>query len=374
MKKLKILELTNYSAGICGVWQRVKQEALELSKKGHEVRIFSSNAIKGSTKLAPPNDLFNNISIKRFKFKKLGGESFMYWNFEKQVIKFSPDVIIAHSYRHPHTTKALKIKKILKSQGRKCKVFLVTHAPFLKDNSTRSFIQGLFVNFYDKFIGRKIINKFDKIITITQWENSFLEKLGVDKEKITYLPNGIPEEFFKIKPKKGLNIFFLGRISPIKNLETLIKSINKTKFLLDIIGPAEKNYKLKLLGLIKNLKSNNVKFKPAVFDINNKIKIIDGYEIFVLPSKREGLPQSLIEAMARNKIVISSENYGGKELIQDNKNGFLFKINDFNQLSQILNNLRKMSENQKSKIRQNARKTAQSFKWNNLINKLERLF
>ena len=43
LKKLKILELTNFSAGICGVWQRVKQESLELSKRGHTVIIFSSN-------------------------------------------------------------------------------------------------------------------------------------------------------------------------------------------------------------------------------------------------------------------------------------------------------------------------------------------
>ncbi|MEK6848555.1 MAG: hypothetical protein AABX65_02900 [Nanoarchaeota archaeon] len=64
---MKILELTNYSAGICGVFQRVKQEAELLSKK-HEVMIFSSNATKGSKEIAKPEDLLNGIKIKRFPF------------------------------------------------------------------------------------------------------------------------------------------------------------------------------------------------------------------------------------------------------------------------------------------------------------------
>ena len=42
---MKILELTNYTAGGCGVWARVKNEAELLSKRGYDVRIFSSNFI-----------------------------------------------------------------------------------------------------------------------------------------------------------------------------------------------------------------------------------------------------------------------------------------------------------------------------------------
>ena len=144
-KKLKILELTNFSAGICGVWQRVKQESLLLSKK-HKVVVFSSNATKGSNELASRKEKIGKVKIIRFPFKKLGGESFMSWNFESEALKFSPDIIICHSFRHPHTNKALKIKNKLKKQGKKCKVFLVTHAPFMEKNISRSFISHLVVN------------------------------------------------------------------------------------------------------------------------------------------------------------------------------------------------------------------------------------
>jgi len=193
---MRILELTNYSAGICGVFARAKQEA-ELLSKNHEVAIFSSNHTKGSNKLASPEETLGKVKIKRFKTKKLGGESFMHWfskEAQKEALKFKPDLIIVHSYRHPHTTKALKLKNKLN-----CKVFLVTHAPFIEDDSTRTIKEKLFVNFYDKFIAPRKINKFNKILAITKWEIPHLLKLGVSKENIIYSPNGIPIEFFKQK-------------------------------------------------------------------------------------------------------------------------------------------------------------------------------
>lgn len=187
-RNMRILELTNFSKGICGVFARVKEESKRLSKN-HEVMIFSSNFTKGSNEIAERNDEIYNVRIKRFPAKNLGGESFMFWDFEKDAIAFNPDVIICHSYRHPHTIKALKIKKKLN-----CKVFLVTHAPFDRE---RGFLQNFIVNLYDVIIGTRSLKKFDKVIAITKWEIPFLKSLKVNEEKIAYIPNGIPKEFFK---------------------------------------------------------------------------------------------------------------------------------------------------------------------------------
>ena len=96
---MKILELTNFSAGICGVWARVREEATRLSALGHEVVVFSSNITKGDNKIASEFDLIKDVKIQRFSAKKLGGESYMQWypSAEKSVINFNPDIIIAHS-------------------------------------------------------------------------------------------------------------------------------------------------------------------------------------------------------------------------------------------------------------------------------------
>jgi glycosyltransferase involved in cell wall biosynthesis len=371
---MKILEICPYSAGACGVWQRVKQESIELAKKGYEVRVFSSYFEKETNKIMPLNEKIGKIQIQRFPSIKLGGESFMYWNFEKEALEYAPDVIIVHNYRHLHTTKALKIKKILEKQEKKCKVFLVTHAPFVEDNITRTKFQTFIVNFYDKFIGPRIINKFDKIIAITRWEIPYLLKLGVNKEKIVHIPNGIPEEFFKqknIKPKK--DILFLGRISPIKDLETLIKAaklLPEVNF--SLIGPAEKEYFSKLKNLVGNSKS--IKFYLPVYDLKKKIQLIDNHKIFVLPSRREAMPQVLLEAMARGKIIIASENKGSAEIISDRKNGFLFPISNYEKLAKIIEFcFDKKNKKTLEKIRKNAILKAREFRLKIIFNDFYKL-
>lgn len=368
---MKILELTIFSAGTCGVGQRVKQEALELSKLGYEVKIFSSNLTKSSKEVAPEEDRFQDIEIRRFPTKKIGGEAFSSWNFEEDAIAFKPDIIIAHSYRHPHTTKALKIAKKIGA-----KIFLVTHAPFDRKD-TRSFLSNLIVLFYDKFIGPRTLKKFDKIITIVKWENKYLKKMGINDSKISCIPNGIPEEFFtSVKESNENKILFLGRISPIKDLETIIEAMSLIKnkeIKLEIVGPAEEEYLRKLKIQIENSNlSSRIIFSEGIYDIKEKIKKIDSSSIFILPSKSEGMPQGLIEAMARERIVIASNNQAARELIQDGKTGFLFKIGDSKDLAKkidMISRCKKLKE-----IKENARKSVEKFKWLNIIKKIEKLF
>ncbi|HVY01689.1 MAG TPA: glycosyltransferase family 4 protein [Candidatus Nanoarchaeia archaeon] len=363
---MKILELTNYSAGSCGVFARVKKEALWLSSRGHQVRIFSSNLEKGTNQVMPKEDKIGKVKITRFSSTKLGGESFMRWNFIKDAIDFKPDVIIAHSYRHYHTHLALKVARIV---GAKC--FLVTHAPFTMN--TRSPISKIAVSIYDSLIGPKIINQFDKVITITSWEEKYLAKIGCRKDKIVCIPNGIPEEFYNSKILEGQGMFFFGRVSPIKNIELLISALKDSSLSVDIIGPTEAKYKSKLLSQISKNNIRNVHFLPEIKDLKSKIKLFDHYEILVLPSKFESFGQVIVEAMARGKIVISSNTPGAREIIKDNKNGFLFEVNNANHLRSLIDKVSNLSKSSKKSIRLAALKRAEEFKLNKIMLRLESL-
>ncbi len=375
MKKLKIAFICIYShPSICGVWNRVYNLGRLLAEKGHSVHVFSTNLVKGANKKSSDFEIFHNIKIHRSSPKLSLGENINFWN-PSSLKKLNPDIIIAEVYRHPHTLRALKIAKEL---GKPC--FLVTHAPFVEPELRTKF-GNLVVKFYDKFYGKKTINKFDKIIAITKWELPYLEQIGIRKNKLVYLPNGLSDEFFKGQRKKGKGILFLGRIARIKNLETLILSLNKIikkypKLELKIVGPADKDYKLELISLIEKLDlEKNIKVLPPVYDLKDKIELIDSAEIFILPSKREAMPQSLIEAMSRGKIVIASRNKGTEEIIQENKTGFLFKISDSEKLANLLDFcLDEKNEKALQKIRKNAIQNSEKFKWSLLLNKLLKLF
>jgi glycosyltransferase involved in cell wall biosynthesis len=373
---MKILELSPFSAGICGVSTRALAEATLLAKKGHDVYLFSSDIFRGEgQKSAPHSEIINNVKIIRFSTKGSFGQNTYFWNFEKAALELKPDVIITHAYRQYYSTKALKIAKKL---GIPC--FLVTHAPFL-DKKLRNWKLNLAVSLYDSFLGKRIINKYTKVIVIAKWEIPYLEKLGINNEKIVYIPNGIPDEFFEIPIKKNKDnnskILFLGRIAPVKNIEVLIKALsvlNNKKIILSLVGPAEPEYKDKIVQLIKQLGlEKQVTIYPAVYDIRDKIKVIDAHGIFVLPSKREAMPTALIEAMARERIVISSNTDGGKEIIQDTKNGFLFNIDNENQLADKIK-VAFSGNNINSKIAKNARLFVRQYSWKSLIKKIEKVY
>jgi len=368
---MRILEICLFSAGIDGVFARVKEESLRLARK-NEVMIISSNLTKGNKDIANSEEILGKVKIMRFPAKIIGGESYMKFSNEGEIIEkgkeFNADVIIAHCYRHKSMDLALKISKIT---GKRC--FLVTHAPFATDEN-RSLMAKLYVRFYDRFVGPKKLKQFDKIIAITRWEMPFLKKLGIDETKIEYIPNGIPQEFFdvkKINSREENKILFLGRISPIKDLEVLIRTLNLTEDIkLEIVGPAEKEYLDKLKKLIEEFGLvKRVTFTPAIFDLSEKIRKIDSAKIFILPSRREAMPQSLIEAMARGKMVIASDNLGTRDLIVDGENGYLFGVGNEGELANKIN----LALIPDDKIGKNAKKSVEQFSWNRVIGKIEEL-
>jgi len=361
---MKILEITEFSAGICGVWARVKQESEQLAKQGHSVTVFSSNIEKGTEKIAPPKQTINNIIIQRFPAKKYpSSKGVHHFNFTKELIKLKPDRVITH-LPHPHSFKALKICKKLNIP-----CYLVPHSPFAVK---RNFLLSILTKIYYAFKVKPKINQFTKIISITNWEKPYLRKLGVPEEKIVYIPNSIPDKFFnqKIKLFNAKKILFLGRIAPVKNLETPIAVIRnyQKNISFEIIGPIEKEYES-----ITHLKSNKIKFSKPIYNLDEKIKKLQEADIFILPSTREAMPQALIEAMALGKIVISSDTLGAKDIISDKENGFLFKIGDKKNLKQKLDYIFSLFPEKINNIQKNARKSVEIFKSSSIIKKLNNL-
>ena len=345
LKNKKILITCPISAGIDGVWTRVKQDAKMYKEMGNEVLVISSNRTKGSNEIAPSLSEEDGVIIKRFDFKKLGGETFMKWDksWKDLAYDFCPDLIITHVYRHIHTTESLKIARELHIP-----IFLVTHAPFVEGDVSRSFLSKWIVRIYDKTYGRQTIKKFDKIIAVANWEKEYLKRLGVDMNKVEVIKNYIPKEFKEIPigsygPR---DVLFLGRISPIKDIETIIRVAERMpniKF--TIVGSSEPEYAKKLHDWIIDGQIHNIDFYPPVYDVEEKIKLIDEHKFFILPSIREAMPTVLLEAKERKRIIVASDNPGNREVIEDYSNGYLFPVGDYETVMKHLKILMKNGKN-----------------------------
>jgi len=68
-------------------------------------------------------------------------------------------------------------------------------------------------------------------------------------------------------------------------------------------------------------------------------ELLNGCDIFVLPSLYEGLPLSIMEAMAAGKPVVASDIGGVNELIRDGETGYLVPAGDTQALARSINTL-----------------------------------
>lgn len=315
----KVLILVPYSfPSKCGVWNRAYSDAIYLKSKGYDVTIFSSNILKGTNQKLPLEDSIDGIKIYRFKvIFRLGGSS-MFWFFITKFFKINPDIVHTHGFRHPHSLIALILSKL---KGKK--VLLTTHAPFEKD-SNRSIFLKLIDSAYDLIIARIELRLYSKVLRISEWEEKYLVKLGLKHSEL--VPNGVSEIFSKdvyapsINDKPFKRVIYMGRLDPIKRVEWLINVARETKNDLKFVvrGPLNGYTDLKSL-------STNLELNTESYTHNEFISELDKSDIYVLCSIREALPYTLLEAMARGKIVISSNTFGGLEVVKDRVNGFIVK-------------------------------------------------
>ncbi|MBA7716137.1 D-inositol-3-phosphate glycosyltransferase [subsurface metagenome] len=96
--------------------------------------------------------------------------------------------------------------------------------------------------------------------------------------------------------------------------------------------------------------------------------------IYILPSISEGMPNSLMEAMALEMPCIASNVGGVPELIEHNVEGLLFEPNNPKKLAELIRLLLE-DENLQKKLGINARKKmVNEFNWNQIIKKFEILY
>jgi len=214
----------------------------------------------------------------------------------------------------------------------------------------------------------------NKIISVSPLTTKRLRKvLGYKKEIIT-IPNGIDiEEITKLKPSSTKSdIIFAGRLLTHKNIDVLIKAIkiasekNKTIKCI-IIGDGPERKKLEKLAKSLNI-SENVIFKGFLKTKEEVYSLMKSSKVFVLPSSREGFGMTVIEANAAGipVITINHKDNASKDLIINNKNGFVCKLEAKDIANNIIKTLNKKDWNTKEYVKQ--------YDWNNIIKQFKDVY
>ncbi|MFH1854962.1 MAG: glycosyltransferase [bacterium] len=174
--------------------------------------------------------------------------------------------------------------------------------------------------------------------SISNWGKELAIKLGADQDKIKIIHFGvnIPRILLIKKRTKEINIVCVGELIRHKRIYELIERIAKLKKInLFIFGDGREKSRIKRMIRRSNL-SGNIKLLGTVTP-----KMLFGFyesrkfDLFILPSKIEGIPVAAMEAMAYSIPVAITKVGGSGELI-NNQNGYVLK-QDFSNLEKILN-------------------------------------
>ncbi|MEA2112506.1 MAG: glycosyltransferase [Patescibacteria group bacterium] len=209
------------------------------------------------------------------------------------------------------------------------------------------------------------------------------ESFRLKTKKLNITGHGIDVEQFISKDSliknKAFRVVTVGRISPIKDYETLIDAIKilqkyNSKIELDIIGGVGKAGQEKYLESLKKKVKNDgleevINFIGPV-PTNNIVNYLQESNLFVNTSHTGSLDKTILEAMSCGLITISS-NDSSKNVFGVHQDKLFFKLKDSSDLSQKIIGIINLSEHEKEKIKLDLRKEVErSHNLEDLIKKI----
>mgnify|MGYP000858748279 CR=1 FL=1 len=188
------------------------------------------------------------------------------------------------------------------------------------------------------------------VIAISAQVEEHLKKdFGCTQENVFLVPHGLESQRYgwseirkndkrkELGLKPGLIVGIVARLSEVKGQDILIKAVKKVVSQypdVNLVIVGEGKWKEALVSLAKQLSlESNVFFVPTSQGEQNMLPFFD---IFVMPSRQEGLGLSVMEAQAQGLAVIASNVGGLPTLIQDGKTGILVPKENVDRLSQAI--------------------------------------
>jgi len=182
----------------------------------------------------------------------------------------------------------------------------------------------------------------DGLIVMNQEDYINAQKMGFQPNKNLFLVHGVGVDLKRIiklslidnndiRKELGISdkdivISYIAEFTPTKNHIFLLKAWDK-------ITQNSNNVHLLLIGNGSCLKSTKQQVKinslPGVYFLGYRKdvpQIIAKSDIIISVSKREGLPRSIMEAMALGKPVVVSNVRGNRDLVEQGKNGLLVEL------------------------------------------------
>jgi D-inositol-3-phosphate glycosyltransferase len=363
-----------------GIEQVSYEQSKRLTERGYQIDVLTSK-FEGRN----PNPL-RGIRIHHYpslNVAKRFGVPYPVISFSayKTFTQLMKNCDIVHAHGHVYMSSYLA-GMVAKKYG---KPFIVTqHNTFIDYQSFLNIVEQL----NDLFIGKQVLKRADRIVTVSEETKKYVLRLGADKTKTSVIYNGVDTDVFRPAnkeenreklglPKNRRIILSVRRLVYKNGLDTLLESVphaaqNHPDILFVVAGkgPSRKliEDRIKELGIEANI-------RLAGFVPDNLLPAYYGAaDCFVLPSASgEGLPLVLLEAMACGLPVIATAVGGTPEILRNMKNGVLVPPRNPEAMAEALSRL--LSEGRGTALGVEARRVVEGrFTWEENVRQLEEVY
>lgn len=213
-----------------------------------------------------------------------------------------------------------------------------------------------------------IMKRADVVFSYGGKVTQTITQAGVERNKIVEIPTGIESRWIRrrIKTTRSTRkVVFVGRYDPVKGIRELNNVLSKIVFErleFDFVGPFEES---------KRLESHHINYLGVIQDEERMKEVLDNADALILPSYSEGMPNVILEAMARGLVILGSD-VGAIAMMVDN-NGWLLDHVSEDSIHEILAKFENASDGAVDGMkRRSLEKVSQEYLWNTISKRLFR--
>ena len=371
---MKVLEVTQrFPPAVGGVEQHVHHVASRLAQAGVEVEVLTTDLLRDTpfTRIRSPlpRDSFPVTRVRAWRMVDAPhGLGIVAPSMVPALLASGADIIHAHSYGQ-FPTFAGSLASALDHS-----ILIVTpHSDAGRPSWTKSV--------FDRVVPRLTLKAATRVIAVSEHEAASLINLGVPRDRIRVIPNGVDlGEFAEVgtrKDRDGLVGLFVGRLDPDqKGLDVLVRAMSKL--------PQNYPLRLRLVGedwggaeLLRHLAQRlGVADRVTMVGKVPRPEVVREFaeaDFLVLPSRFEPFGIVLLEAMAAGLPVVASRVGGIPEIVSEGETGLLVEPDNPDALAEALR-LLCQNESLRFSMGRSARERVKRYAWDSVVPRILSVF
>ncbi|MEO2012813.1 MAG: glycosyltransferase family 4 protein [Fuerstiella sp.] len=233
------------------------------------------------------------------------------------------------------------------------------YEPFQPAATKKEYFKGVLLRQAFKYV----IDHSDYVVSYGGRITDLLgDRLGVSADRIIEIPGAVDEQFLTtplpLEAERPRRFAFVGRYERRKGLEELAQVLHHgdmAEHEFHLVGPVPES-------VVRQFPPT-VNCHGTVSDRSRLIELLDSFDVLVCPSWSEGMPNVIMEAMARNTAVVATD-VGATCLLVDESNGHLVPPRNKTLLAQAIADLARLDDEQLTTMKVNARcRIVERFTW-----------